>query len=294
MELVRVKTQDGLWLNGALGTPDPIAVNPHVALGVDACILVHGTGSNFYAPGVLETFADQALAAGLVVLRVNTRGHDGISSIPGSPKSIQGGATYEHVADCRLDLAVWIGFLELRGCSRIALCGHSMGGVKSAYAMAHDAHAAVKRLVLISSPRFHHQTYLDHPSGAPFRADLQTALAAVRDGRPEQLIAVTQPLSFLATAAGFLDKYGPADNYDWYKLLPAVPCPVLYVLGEKSPRQSLGFVNAIEALTQLASQCQHVTLSLVSQANTIYSGLEQVPFERVREWLIQVRGRELQ
>src|SRR5262245_5486392 len=81
-ELIHVQTSDGLRLAGALHVPKREATLP-----VDAFLLIHGTGSNFYAPGILETFAGQAVDAGCAVLRINTRGHDGIASIPTTGRS---------------------------------------------------------------------------------------------------------------------------------------------------------------------------------------------------------------
>jgi pimeloyl-ACP methyl ester carboxylesterase len=247
--------------------------------------MVHGTGSNFYAPGVLETFAQQAQSAGIATLRINTRGHDGISSIPGNGKSVRGGATYENVAECRLDIQAWIEFLRNRGHSKIGLCGHSMGGVKSAYTLVRNSDSQVKALVLISSPRFHHQTMLNHPAATAFRDDFKTATQSLAAGRPEDLIKVTQPMALLTTAAGFLDKYGPSDHYDLAGLLPRVPCPVLYVLGTKSPEQSIGFAGLPETLTKLSSEHRHINVSFVDGANTNYSGLDHVPFELVWKWM---------
>src|SRR5260221_8672647 len=109
-EMVRVETPDQLFLDGALYRPRQSG-----NLAVDAFLLLHGTGSNFYAPGVLETFTGQALAEGTAVLRVNTRGHDGICSIPARSGSVKGGATYERVSDCSLDVGAWVNWLERPG-----------------------------------------------------------------------------------------------------------------------------------------------------------------------------------
>lgn len=281
-ELVRVTTEDGLWLDGAWYRSH-VPVPP--TSPIDACLLVHGTGSNFYAPGVLESFAEQAAAVGIAALRVNTRGHDGICSLPGPTRAVRGGATYEHVADCVLDLQAWIEFAVSQGYSRLALVGHSMGGVKSAYTLAHGFHSAIRALVMISSPRFNHAWFMAHPAADAFREAYRRAQLAVDEGRPEELIPMTQPMPFLATAAGILDKYGPGDHYDWSRLLPLVPCPVLYVLGTASPGQSIGFDGVPEVMTELCREHPHLHLSLVEGANINYSAQHAVPFERTWEWL---------
>jgi pimeloyl-ACP methyl ester carboxylesterase len=281
-ELVRVTTEDQLFLDGAWYRP---ATPASATYPIDACLLVHGTGSNFYAPGVLESFAVQAHSVGIAALRINTRGHDGICTIPGDKCAIRGGATYEHVADCVVDLHAWLDFLSSHGYSRVALVGHSMGGVKSAYTLSHRFHPLVQALVMISSPRFNHAWYVGHPSATAFREAFQRAQLAVVEGRPEELIPMTQPMPFLATAAGILDKYGPEDHYDWSRLLPSVPCPVLYVLGTESPRQSLGFDGVPMVLAELAHQHAHIQFTVVEGANTNYSGQPTVPFDRAWDWL---------
>src|SRR6266568_139242 len=113
VEFARVETADGLFLDGALQRPQPTGPLP-----VDAFLLIHGTGSNFYASGVLATFAQQAVAQGTAVLRVNTRGHDGMCSIPSRTASVKGGATYERISDCPLDLTAWVNWLATVGCAR--------------------------------------------------------------------------------------------------------------------------------------------------------------------------------
>lgn len=281
-ELVRVTTADGLWLEAALHRPISA---PQDALPIDACLLVHGTGSNFYAPGVLEAFARKAAESGVAALRINTRGHDGICSISGPKHSIRGGATYEHVADCVEDLHAWIGHLTDLGYQRIGLVGHSMGGVKSAYTLARRPHLAVRALIMISSPRFNHDFYQSHPLANAFREAFQQARTAVEDGRPDELIPMTQPMPFLATAAGIIDKYGPDDHYDWTRLLPQVSVPVLYILGTQSPSQSIGFDGVPEVMMELSRLSPHVHLSLVDGANTNYSGNHTVPFDRAWHWL---------
>ena len=280
VELVRLTTQDGLFLEGALFAPQEVADGP-----IDGCLLIHGTASNFYAPGALEAFAAGAAARGIVALRINTRGHDGVTTIHGPQRSVRGGATWEVISACPHDLRAGVDFLRERGCRRIALVGHSMGGVKSAYTLAHERLPEVERLIVISSPRFCHARFMASPRADAFRADYASAQAAVAAGDPDRLMSVTQPMPFLATARGFLDKYGPEDRYDLLRHLPNSGCPTLVVLGTRSPEQSIGFEGLPEALQELAAAHPHITLELVENANTNYTGCAEVPFERAMQWL---------
>ena len=282
VELVRVITADGLHLDGAFQLPSQDVVDP---LSIDAFLLVHGTGGNFYSHGVLESFAHQAAAAGAATLRINTRGHDGISSISGTDRSIRGGATYEVISECTRDLVAGMEFLHQRGYGRIALAGHSMGGVKSSYTLAHQAHPAVRCLIVISSPRFCHARFMANPNADRFRADWAAAQQWVAAGDPEHLMQVAQPLPFLATAAGFLEKYGPEDPYDLLRFLPLVPCPTLVIIGSRSPASSIAFEGLPEAVQDLSRKYPHLQLELVEGANTNYTGQYEVPFQRAEAWI---------
>jgi pimeloyl-ACP methyl ester carboxylesterase len=279
LELCRVETADGVVLDGAL-------CRPRIAgdLPVDAFLLVHGTGSNFYAPGVLETYAGQALAGGIAVLRINTRGHDGICSNPARTGSVKGGATHERISDCEFDVGAWVDWLARQGFVRIGLVGHSMGSVKAIYAQAHVPHPAVKAIVGISPPRFAHERLLSGPRGEMFAAEFARATELVADGQGETLLAVTQPLRHLATAAGYVEKYGPLNRYDYVPLLRRLHCPTLILIGSESIRTTAAFHGSPEAIAA-GDVRSTVVCQIVEGANIHYTGCETVPFLRVAEWL---------
>src|SRR5262245_61693119 len=108
VELVRVTTRDGCRLDGIW---QGATQAPRIFL--DACLLVHGTGGNFYSATLLEFFADRLRELGVGVLRINTRGHDGISTTSTTSKGgLRLGAAYEAVDDCRHDLAAWTAWLK--------------------------------------------------------------------------------------------------------------------------------------------------------------------------------------
>lgn len=281
-ELRRVITADGVFLDGALTTPTVAATSN---LPVDAFLLVHGTGSNFYAAGVLETFSQQATEAGHAVIRINTRGHDGVSSISTSQGSVAGGAAYETIADCRFDLHAWLDDLVSLGYSRIALVGHSMGAVKSILTTATQPHSAVRYLVGLSPPRFNHSLLMADSRTDAFRADYARACNLVDEGRSEDLMHVQQPLPMLLTATGFLAKYGPHDDYDVVTHLPKISRPTLIVVGSDSVKNSPAFADLPQAIDDVAKTNERLSVEIIEGANTGYSSHLDIPFACVERWL---------
>ena len=279
MELARVETADGVWLDGLFEPAETSRSWP-----IDACLLVHGTGSNFYAPGVLEVFARQARAAGLASLRINTRGHDGLCTLRGRGGSRPGGAAHEIIAEAPFDLAAWLDWLVARGHHNIALVGHSMGAVKSLLLQAQSPHIAVRRVVAISPPRFHHATWQGHPQGALFRDDYRLAAERVARGEGQALFAVRQPVPYVTTAAGYLEKYGPEDRYDFVPQLPHIGCPVLLLVGERSERDSPAFAETVSLLQDDPRLAGHVTVQRVPQADIGYRHDPEAPWHCFQDW----------
>lgn len=272
VELVRVLTTDGLRLDGACYPPAPGTTN---SLPLDGFLLIHGTGGNFYAPGVLEHFAMAAAQAGTPALRINTRGHDGLSGT--------GGAALEDIDRCRLDLSAWLELVMERGWQRVALVGHSMGGVKSLYASAHELTPAA--IVAISPPRFCHQSFQDHPDAESFREDYRRCLELVDAGTGTDLIRVRQPLPLWLTAEGFLAKYGPEDRFDLVRHLPDVDCPVLVIVGRRTISSSPAFSSLPEDLANLGLPADRLSIEIVDDADMEYSNDPAEPFRRTTDWL---------
>ena len=285
IEICRTTTRDELFLDGVLAMPDAQVLS---ALPVDVFLLVHGTGSNFYTSGVLETFASQSLSAGVAALRINTRGHDTATFISGPGGSKRGGAAYELIYECRHDLQAWLEYLTQRGFQRIALVGHSMGGVKSIYSQAHDPHPGVQCVIGISPPRFCHANFMSHPKGKFFREDFARAEQLLAADRGDQLIDVRQPLPLTMTAAGYLAKYGPHDEYDLSRWLPKLICPMLLIIGAESVATSPAFDGFPETISNLSKLHPHIALEIVEGANTPYSSCPNLPFQLTERWLLEM------
>jgi len=275
VELCRVTTRDGLQLDGAL---HPSAAEKSSA-PVEAFLLVHGTGGNFYAGNVFETWTRLSVVAGIPVLRINTRGHDGLA----------GG---ERVADCVQDLAAWLDWLADRGLRRIAIVGHSMGAVKMLFTEAHRPHDRVVACIALSPPRFCHAMLMADPRFASFREAWQQSVALVAGGRGDEWLSVTQPLPLVITAAGFVEKYGPEDRYDFVAWLERLSKPTLFVFGGQTVATSPPFAGLPEAIERELSRMPDGSgLHVVEGGDMAYRPSPEEPFRRAMEWLRALTGR---
>ncbi len=284
VELVQANTADGVRLDGALlprRGDDAIARR----IGLDAVLCLHGAGSHFYGssifPGLLDTFA----ALGLAVLRVNTRGHDIVSTAATERGPKRFGGAFEIVDDCRYDVAAWLDFLAGRGLSRVAVVGHSLGAVKAIYALANAPHDAARGLIAISPPRLSFQHFRNSPRDAEFFAAITTAQEHAAAGRGETLMEVTFPLPYLITAAGYVDKYGPAERYDFLNHIVRIACPSLFLFGELELAQNAAFFGLAEAVERApAGPCPR-ELATIPRANHFYVGVDEALAARVGKWL---------
>ena len=292
-ELLRVQTADGILLEGRLDSPQLVcspspcgSADATSFPAVDAWVLVHGTGSNFYSPGVLANSAECTVQNGQAALRVNTRGHDILcTNVAESLRDSVGGAAVESIADCVHDLRAWIDELVCRGFQRIGLVGHSMGGVKVVYSQARDPHPNVAAVVGISPPRFCHAEWQASDKAQRFRDHFCHATELVLAGRGDEFIRVEQPLPLWLTAAGYLAKYGPHDGYDFIRLLPRLTVPTLIIVGTESIASSPAFASVPEAVTKLQQTQSNLHLRIVPGANTGYSGHRDVPVRLALDWV---------
>lgn len=283
VELVEVVTQDGVHLHGAWqGAANPASAERRVPWGV---ICLHGTGANFYASRLLKDLVPGWLEAGVGVLRVNTRGHDLISTALTASGGRLQGAAYERVDDCRHDVQAWIDFLVQRGVHHVLLAGHSLGGVKVLYSQAHQMHSHVRGMIAISPPRLSYSRFLSGVRAADFKNDYAKA-AAMRDaGEPQALIEVRFPLRYSITAAGFLDKYSPEESCNFVPLLAKIGVPVLCTFGSDELTPGSAFDGLPEELRSLGRDSNQLTVEVIPRANHIYTGRSQDLWERIHPWV---------
>jgi pimeloyl-ACP methyl ester carboxylesterase len=282
IDLVQTTTRDGVRLDGAFQSSTTARSAP---FPLDAVCLVHGTGSNFYGSTLFDSFAKRFLEVGCAVLRINTRGHDGISTAVTARGGRRLGAAYEVVDDCRHDLAAWTDWLRQRAGPRIGFVGHSLGAVKCLYALAHEPQMAVRCVVAISPPRLSYSWFCTSPEGPQFLESYALADRHVSSGQPATLLDVKLPLPFAITAAGFVEKYGPDERYNYLRFLAGVPCPTLLTLGSIEVENNMAFRGAAEALAALGNRQGRLATEVVPGADHFYTGVRPDLIARLEAWV---------
>lgn len=288
VELVQVVAPDGVRLDGALHAP--AEQQPDLDLEIDAFICLHGTGSNFYGSSLMAAMLPRLLQTGASVLAVNTRGHDIVSTaLTVDGRRLQG-AAYEVVDECRHDVAAWVGFLGQRGVSRLVVVGHSLGAVKAVYSLAHELPPAVRALVAVSPPRLSHSHFLNCPQARQFIDEYELAESHLAQGRPESLMQVRFPLAYLVTAAGYVDKYGPAERYNILKYVNRIACPMLITFGTAELQHGVAFQGLPESLEAERVRGARLRVAIVPGADHLYTGTQAELVERIVVWLRSLRS----
>jgi pimeloyl-ACP methyl ester carboxylesterase len=286
VDLVQTTTRDGLRLDGAYQAPATVT-SP--SLPVDAVCLVHGTGGSFYSSSLFDAFAERLVGLGCGVLRINTRGHDLLSTAATPQGGRRQGAAYEVVEDCRHDLVAWLDFLRQRAGSRIVLMGHSLGAVKCLYALAHEPGLTVTGVVALSPPRLSYAWFNASPEGPQFRETFALAERQIETGQPLALLEIRLPLPCVMTAGGYVEKYGPEERYNYLRFLTGVACPVLVTLGGVEVMNNMAFRGTPEEVQALAARHGRLRVVTIPEADHFYSAARGAVVMQVVDWLRELR-----
>jgi len=285
VELVRTVTRDGLRLDGAWHAP-AARLSATTDRGPTAAILLHGVAGNFYSSSTFEAVIPKLQSLGLAVLSVNTRGHDSVFGASLGNVRTRLGAAYEIVDDCRLDIAAWITHLQSRGHSSVVLIGHSLGAVKAVYGLAHEKWPTVVRVVAISAPRLSCAAFQNaSDSSSLFFDSLTTAQRMVKLGRGEELFTSKFPFPLLITAAGYLDKYGPAERYNLLRFADKLACPALFTYGSTEVAGGgIAFAGLDEVLMSLPNSDRRQA-RVIAGADHVYTGVGEQLAQAIADWL---------
>ena len=283
VDLIRVTTRDGVNLDGMLQRS---AAERKLDVGV-VC-MIHGTGGNFYGSSLFDAFAQRFLALGCAVLRVNTRGHDGISTATTTRGGLRLGAAYETVDDCRHDVAAWLEWMRANVGPDVALLGHSLGAVKCVYAASHEPQSAPRRLIAVSPPRLSYSWFCAGAQAAEFLKTYEEAQALVSAGRAGTLIEVRLPLPMAIAAGGYLEKYGPDERYNYLNFLGSVPCPTLVLLGSVEVAKNMAFQETPAEVARVAERHAHIAVETIAGADHFYSGVRDEACAAMERWTTDI------
>jgi dienelactone hydrolase len=281
VELVRIPTSDGCTLDGALSRP----AAADRALDLDAVVLVHGTGGNFYSSTFFELLATNLGTRGVAALRINTRGHDGISTLVTGTGAVRLGAAYEIVDQCRHDLLGCVRWLSQHAGPRIGLLGHSLGAVKCLYALAQEPELSARAAIAISPPRLSYSWFCQSARAAEFLETIGRAEKLVAQGQSAALMEAHVPLPIVITAAGYLEKYGPHEPYNYLQFLGGVACPTLVLFGGGEIETNMAFQEAPDEVRRLGAKKTNIDVDVVPGADHFYTGLRDQAWQRIEEWL---------
>jgi pimeloyl-ACP methyl ester carboxylesterase len=282
IDLVQTTTRDGLRLDGALRRPSPGGSR---AIPIDVFCLIHGTGGNFYGSSLFDVLADRLLQLGCGVLRVNTRGHDGISTAVTAQGGKRQGAAYEVVDDCRHDVAAWIDWCLLNVGPRVGLVGHSLGAVKAIYALARDPALATSCLIALSPPRLSYSFFCTAPEAAEFLETYRLAEDHAANGRGATLLDVQLPLPFAITAGGYVEKYGPEERYNLLPLLGGVSCPMLITFGSIEVEKNMAFSGLPKAVQGAVQRKENISIRNLPGGDHFYTGVRSELLAEIETWL---------
>lgn len=240
----------------------------------NAALLFHGNTMNFYTGA--PRFLPPGLARlGLASLAFNRRGHD-ILAIRDS-RAAEGAAfqLYSQAIEDNRIAALWV---AEKGFRRPVVIGHSNGGM---LAVRHVAdHPETSALVLLSAhcggrdmlPRTCAAGLLARDRLAEFTG---RAHELVRSGKANELMLLPG-WWYAITAESFLEL---ADCPDLLELAPRIRCPVLYLRGDKEPRD---LYPAEEFARRCGGPC---TVEIVADCDHFYVGRETPVSYLVCRWL---------
>ena len=185
------------------------------------------------------------------------------------------GAAYEAVDDCRHDLTAWTEWLKINAGLQVAWLGHSLGAVKSVYTAAHEPASAPQALLAISPPRLSYSWYCEQPIREQFLETYQQAEQLVAEGTPQALLEVKFPLSMAIAAAGYVEKYGPDERYNYLRFAASVPCQTHLLFGGSETTNHAAFQQAPEAIQALAAKHPRLSVAVVPGADHFYTDLRE-------------------
>jgi len=273
-ELMTFRTPDGVALDGVWYRPEG------GARAVTAVLLVHGKARNFYT-GPSRFLAPHIVARGFATLAINRRGHDVIYAQPGHREA--GGAAWEVFSDSQQDILGAVNWLAGQGYPRVALVGHSFGGVACAYFTAE--HPDRVPAMALCSAAAGGPAYLEIVSrqgwlaGEGLPALLERAQELRAAGRGEELLHAPR-WWWAISARSALELNVPS----LVEAAGRTRCPILAIRGSLEPVDAYPIERVRDAADGRA-------VTAIVGGDHYYAGHEKEAGEVVADWLATTLGR---
>ena len=276
VDLVHTKTSDDVTLSGILLEPE----QPRTDLLVDAMVMVHGSGGNFYlSPS--NPRAGKLRDMGIPTALFNTRGHDVVGGRAGKVRT---GNAYEMLSETHLDLRAMVAFMGERGYSRVGIWGSSLGAVRVVLAQAKNQDPNVAAVISLAPLRFSHEYYSACEMGEEHLQNYEAAKALVAAERGHEIMFVDFPNPGAYFSANvYLDRHC-SEHYDITKAhTNEIERPLLILTGTEE-----GHPRMRDAGRDMAALCEgreNVTWVHLEGGDHGWHNKEDDLFRVVPEWL---------
>ena len=280
-ELVRIKTKDGLELQGLLFEPRKA--------GKKALVHLHGWTGNFYENEFIEHMAKELASKGMALLTFNTRGAGHVQEFlrkkKGKTEYVKIGGSLEKFEECVFDIEAAIKLLGKKGYKEFILQGHSTGCQKAAFYKWKTKDAWVKGIVLLEPSDDPEIT--ERMLGARYSEALEIARRMIAEGKADSPMPEWVPFGVMLSAQKFISMADPAKvegrlfHYSGeMKEMQELDCPVLAVFGSRSDYTE----NPAEKLEILKKKMKRCDTKLIKNSNHWFFGHEQELGKTVAEW----------
>jgi len=286
-ELVFTTTSDNVRLHGFYRKSAKPALSSNEVGSVDAAVMLHGLGGNFYSSRLLSHFSNTLMELGISVVLGNTRGHDMVNTSTWGGRARSVGAAFEDVGDCIFDIPGWVDFLIQRGHSNILIMGHSLGAIKALYAQAHQPHAQVRSIIGLSATRLSYKMMVESSGGELFQETLARCQSLVDQDQGDVPIHVPIPFPTWMTPSCYLNKYGAEESFNWTKFIDQVDIPTLLLFGQRELDENPAFDGLRDELSELGSGWNRFAIEEVKDADHFYTSKFGDVENAINRWLTQ-------
>jgi len=280
VSLVRVRTRDGVFLDGVI-------VEPRRRRRA-ALIWVHGLGSSFSSgQPMIAALSKRLTAAGIAFIKLNTRGHDAVAR---GGKRLAG-AAFERFGESVEDVRAMIAFARDAGYRGVILAGHSTGANKVLHFASRVRDRRVRGVILLGP--------VSDIAGEAKRVgtrELRRRVAvAERLARRDPDALVPREFGFWS-ARRYLSLYRPGETEDVFQYYRAnarwtalrrVRVPIAVVIGSRDEYLDRRPSELIEAFERNATRARSVAGIAIAGARHGFQGREDVLAREVVAW---VRG----